>query len=92
MNYADWMVIAPTLEEELRLETDARAIMEDDKPKEIAELCARLSKQTWYQQKLIEQAVSHILELEAKVACLELVDEIQKEKRKPWWTCWDWFS
>lgn len=79
MALAEWMVVTPTLEQELHLESDARAIMEDDNHKEIAELCSRLSKQTWYQQKLIEQAVCHIMELEAQIACLTPV------KKRHWW-------
>lgn len=79
MGWAEWMVVSPTLEEELKLEWEARAIVEDEDHKDIARLCAQLSKQNWYQQKLIEQAVAHILELDAKIACLTPV------KKKPWW-------
>lgn len=79
MGWAEWMVVAPSLEEELKLEWDARAIVEDEDHKDIAKLCAQLSKQNWYQQKLIEQATGHIMELEAKIACLTPV------KKKPWW-------
>lgn len=84
MAWADWMVVSPTLEEELKLEWDARSIMEDEDHKDIAKLCAQLSKQNWYQQKLMEQAVAHIMELEAKIAASEMVDEILKEKKQPW--------
>ena len=90
MAWAEWMVVAPTLEEELHLETDARAIIEDDDHKDIAKLCAELSKQNWYQQKLIEQAVAHVMELEAQLACLELSvaeeksSKPQAEKKKSW--------
>jgi len=85
MAWAEWMVVAPTLEEELKLEWEARAIVEDEDHKDIAKLCAQLSKQNWYQQKLIEQAAAHVMELETKLACLELVDQIQKENKSPWW-------
>ena len=85
MGWAEWMIVSPTLEEELKLEWDARAIVEDEDHKDIAKLCAQLSKQNWYQKKLIEQAVAHVMELEAKLACVELVDQIQNEEKKPWW-------
>ena len=79
------MIVSTTLQEELKLEWDARAIVEDEDHKDIAKLCAQLSKQNWYQKKLIEQAVAHVMELEAKLACVELVDQIQNEEKKPWW-------
>ena len=85
MGWAEWMVVTPTLEQELKLEWEARAIIEDDEHKNIANLCAQLNKQVWYQQKLIEQAVAHVMELEAQMASIELVDEILAEKKKPWW-------
>jgi len=85
MGWAEWMVVTPTLEQELKLEWEARAIIEDDEHKNIAKLCAQLNKQVWYQQKLIEQAVAHVMELEAQMACVDLVDEILAEKKKPWW-------
>ena len=85
MTWAEWMVVTPTLEQELKLEWEARAIIEDDEHKNIANLCAQLNKQVWYQQKLIEQAVAHVMELEAQMACVDLVDEILAEKKKPWW-------
>ena len=85
MGWAEWMIVSPTLEEELKLEWDARAIVEDEDHKDIAKLCAQLSKQNWYQKKLIEQAVVHVMELEAKLACVELVDQIQNQEKKPWW-------
>ncbi len=85
MTWAEWMVVTPTLEQELKLEWEARAIIEDDEHKNIANLCAQLNKQVWYQQKLIEQAVAHVMELEAQMASIELVDEILAEEKKPWW-------
>tara|TARA_R100001082_G_C4315534_1_gene138779 strand:- start:256 stop:567 length:312 start_codon:yes stop_codon:yes gene_type:complete len=84
-SWADWMIVEPSLEQEFKLEYEAIAIKEDDQHKEIAELCARLSKQTWYQQELIKQATARILELEAEIACTQLIEEIAKEKKRPWW-------
>ena len=84
-SWAEWMVVNPSLEQEFKLESEATAIREDDEHKEIAELCARLSKQNWYQQQLIKQATEHIMELEAQLACTELLEEIMEEGKKPWW-------
>tara|TARA_R100000458_G_C8270013_1_gene244759 strand:- start:736 stop:1059 length:324 start_codon:yes stop_codon:yes gene_type:complete len=91
MGFANWMVVAPSLEQEFQLEYDAKAIIEDNKHKEIAELCARLHKQNWYQQQIIKQATGHIQELEAKMACVDHFEEAMKEYgKRPWWRrLWD---
>jgi hypothetical protein len=83
MSLAQWMIITPSLEQEFRLETDAKAIMEDDQHDQIAELCASLSKQNWYQQQVIKQATAHIMELEAKIECYDFLDELMKEEERP---------
>lgn len=77
------MIISPSLEEEFSLEKDAKAIMEDDQHDQIAELCAQLSKQNWYQQRIIKQATAHILELEAKIECYDFLDELTKKEKPP---------
>ena len=84
MGWADWMVVQPPLEIELQLEREARATVQDDNHKEIAQLCATLSKQNWYQQQLIKQCVEKIAELEAILVCLEVRQE-EKEIRETWW-------
>ena len=81
MGWADWMVVQPPLEIELQLEKEARAIIQDDDHEQIAQLCATLSKQNWYQQQLIKQCVGKIGELEAELVCLE----VRKEKKEMWW-------
>ncbi len=81
---ADWLIVIPSLEEELQLETDSRAILEDPDHKEIAKLCAALSKQTWYQQKIIKQSIGRIAELEAMLACVD--QPIPEPKPEPWWS------
>ncbi len=80
--WAQWMIVEPSLEQEFKLESEANAIKEDDQHEEIAELCARLSKQNWYQQQLIKQAAEHIMHLEAQIACMDLISEIPDA---PWW-------
>ena len=82
MAFADWMVVVPTLEQELELEKQAMCIREDDNHKEIAELCAQLTKQTWYQQQIIKQSTAQIAMLEAKLVCME--HPVNQPKR-PWW-------
>jgi len=82
-SWAEWMIISPSLEEEFSLEKDAKAIMEDDQHDQIAELCAQLSKQNWYQQRIIKQATAHILELEAKIECYDFLDELTKKEKPP---------
>ena len=79
MAWAEWMIVEPTLEQELKLESESRAILEDDNHEEIAKLCAALSKQTWYQQRLIDQTVKRVAELEAMLICQEIRNE------RPWW-------
>ena len=82
MAFADWMVVVPTLEQELELEKQAMCIKEDDNHKEIAELCAELTKQTWYQQQIIKQSVAQIAMLEAKLVCME---HTVTQPKPPWW-------
>lgn len=84
MTWADWLVVEPSLEQELQLETDARAIIEDDNHKEIAKLCATLNKQNWYQQQIIKQSIGRISELEAMLVCME--PSPVRQKSKPWWS------
>ena len=87
MGFADWMVVTPSLEREFKLESDAKAILEDDHPQEVAKLCAELSKQAWYQQQVIIQATDHIRELEARLALLDAIGydkHLEKTKKLPW--------
>ena len=84
MAWADWLVVKPSLEQELQLETDSRAIIEDDNHAEVAKLCATLNKQNWYQQQIIKQSIGRIGELEAMLACMEPTRT--KPKPQPWWS------
>ena len=79
MAFAEWLVYKPSLEEELELEKTARCILEDDNHQEIATLCSILVKQNFYQQKLLEQTIRHVAELDAIIACWENV-----EPKKTW--------
>tara|TARA_R100000781_G_scaffold109666_1_gene74719 strand:+ start:564 stop:884 length:321 start_codon:yes stop_codon:yes gene_type:complete len=87
MAFADWMVITPSLEQEFKLESDAKAILTDDHHHEVAKLCAQLNKQNWYQQQVIVQATDHIRELEARLALLDAIgydEHLGKSKKLPW--------
>jgi hypothetical protein len=60
------------MEEELRIEQQARSILAASDEGQVRDLCAALSKQNAFQQKLIKQAVRHITELELKAELSEL--------------------
>ena len=74
MTWGDWMVVNLTMEEELRIEQQARSILAASDEDQVRDLCAALSKQNAFQQKLIKQAVRHISELELKAELSELED------------------
>lgn len=84
MAWADWMVVNLSLEEQLQLERQARAVLSHDDHKEIAELCFQLVKQTHYQQILLKQAVGRVTELETQSFLLEAA-EIEQQGRRAWW-------
>ena len=72
------MVVNLTMEEELRIEQQARSILASSDEEQVRDMCAALSKQNAFQQKLIKQAVRHIteLELKAELSALESVDPV----------------
>ena len=74
------MSVEPSLEEELMIERQVRAVHSHADAKEIAELCSTLIRQTHHQQKLLGQAIKRIMEL-------EIIDECEDEKPvpSPWW-------
>ena len=72
MTWGDWMVVNLTMEEELRIEQQARSILAASDEDQVRDLCAALSKQNAFQQKLIKQAVRHITELELKAELSEM--------------------
>ena len=84
MAWADWMVVSLSLEDELQLEREARAILHHDDPEDIAKLCFQLVKQTHYQQKLLNQAVVRITELETE-SFLHESFEVEQSRRMSWW-------
>jgi len=72
------MIVELSVEDELRLEGQARAALAHDDASQIAQLCASLIRQNAYQSKLIQQATGHIakLEMEQFLGC---------SKPRPWW-------
>jgi response regulator RpfG family c-di-GMP phosphodiesterase len=69
MGWADWMVINQSLEEELEVERSVREVYNCDDQETIKQLCAGLVRQNFAQGKLLNQAVTRIGELDAKLAC-----------------------
>jgi len=62
------------------LERQVRAVHDHTDTKAIAKLCGTLIRQNHHQQKLLQQALGRIMEL-------ELIDEVESlpEQRLPWW-------
>jgi len=79
MAWAKWLVVEPTLEQELKLESDCRSILQDQNNEQVAKFCTILQRKTWVQEQIIKQSIAKICELEAKLACLEIKSE------RPWW-------
>jgi len=64
-NTFDWMVVKPSLEEELPLERSIRSIENCDNVDVLSQLCVAMARQQWHQGKLLKQAVGHIALLDA---------------------------
>lgn len=77
------MVVQLPLEEQLMLERQVRAVHDHTDTEAIAKLCGTLIRQNHHQQKLLQQALKRIMELEIK----ESIDEVESssEQRLPWW-------
>ena len=62
------------------LERQVRAVHDHTDTEAIAKLCGTLIRQNHHQQKLLQQALKRIMEL-------ELIDEVESlpEQRLPWW-------
>ena len=63
-NSFDWMVVKPSLEEELTLERSVRSIEDCENIDVLSQLCVAMARQQWHQGKLLKQAVGHIAVLE----------------------------
>lgn len=73
------MVVELPLEEQLMLERQVRAVHDQADTDAVAKLCASLIRQNYHQQKLLQQALGRIIELEVN-------DELAgaDEQRLPW--------
>ena len=64
-NSFDWMVVKPSLEEELTLERSIREIEDCNNIDVLSRLCVAMARQQWHSTKLLKQAVGHIALLDA---------------------------
>lgn len=81
MSWAEWMVVTPTMEQELQIEKNARIPLLHDDADQVRELCSKLIKQSAMQDILLKQALGRIMELEAMAMASD-------RKRRPWWRWW----
>jgi hypothetical protein len=65
MGWADWMVVNQSIEEELELEKNVRDVQNCTDEDALKSLCVSLVRTNWHQQKMLQQAVGHIGELDA---------------------------
>lgn len=72
MSWGQWMVVEFSIEEELRIESQARSVLHCEDSMEVAKLCSSLVKQNAYLIQLVRQATGHISQLELKIALDEL--------------------
>lgn len=64
MSWGQWMVVEFSVEEELRIESQARTVLHCGDSQQVAKLCASLVKQNAYLSQLVRQATGHITQLE----------------------------
>lgn len=62
-----WMQIDIPLSQELNLEATVREVSGHPDTQKVRDLCASLIRQNFYQQRLLNAAISHISELEALI-------------------------
>ena len=67
MPLAQWLIVQPSLEEELTLEKDVREVLNNEDHEDIKKLCAVLLKQSFYRSRVLNQAVAKIDELEKEM-------------------------
>ena len=84
MGWADWMVVRPSVEEDLAIEKAARAPLHHHDVDDVRKLCSSLVRHSWLQDMMIRQAVRRIVELEAIV----MASDRAAAPRRPWWRWW----
>lgn len=72
MSWGQWMIVEFSVEEELRIESQARNVLHCEDSMEVAKLCSSLVKQNAYLTQLVRQATGHISQLELRIALDEL--------------------
>jgi len=82
MSWAEWMVVNPTIEQELQIEKNARIPLLHDDAKQVRKLCSKLVRQSAIQEILLRQALGRIMELEAMAMASS------RKRRRPWWQVW----
>ena len=68
----DWLIVEPSIEQELKLELQERAILLSDDHQETANLCASLWRQNWYKDEVLKNCLGRIGELEGKLVHMEM--------------------
>ena len=63
------MVVEQSLEEELELERHVREVQGCGDEDALRALCVSLVRTNWHQAKLLKQAVGHIGQIDASMAC-----------------------
>ena len=66
------MIVEFSVEEELRIESQARTVLHCEDSAEVARLCSSLVKQNAYLSQLVRQATGHIAELEMTMVLEDL--------------------
>jgi hypothetical protein len=64
MSWGEWMVVTPSLQQQLELEKTVRDVTGHHDIERVRSLCASLMRQNYYYQQLIKQATGHIAQLE----------------------------
>ena len=78
MAWGEWMIVELSVEDQLRIEGQARAALSHDDRNQVAHLCASLIRQNAYQSKLIQQATG-------RIGQLEMEQFLASAKPNPWW-------
>ena len=71
MTWANWLIPTVTLNDELRIETQVRALRECKDLQQIIELAAMLVRQNYSYSEIIKNATRHIAELELREMLME---------------------
>lgn len=84
MGWADWMVVRPSVEEDLAIEKAARVPLHHRDTDDVRQLCSKLVRHSWLQEMMLRQAVGRIAELEA----IAMANSTTAAPRRPWWRLW----